>query len=145
MKVVRPTIAFEVVWFDNDMLELSLNASNAKFAGQTTFYVNLETPTAFAAHIEGFPRNSEDVREYEFGGTNLPGYGGARIRISCKDRSGHLLVHASIYSVPLSKTEVVQSATVQIEATPADVDAFVQQLKHLQARVGDMAVLPAAT
>ena len=36
-------LAIEVAWFDDDMPELSLRASNPEFAGQTTFHEKFMT------------------------------------------------------------------------------------------------------
>ncbi|MBW8876923.1 MAG: hypothetical protein JF614_18315 [Acidobacteria bacterium] len=140
-----PKFALEVVWFDQDMLELRLTASSAGFAGQANFYAALDEPAAFAAQLSGFPRSREDVREYEFGNTNLQGYGGANIRIACKDGSGHLVVQATIYMNAAGQPAVAESATVQLETVPASIDSFVEELQRMQVNVGQIAVLRDAT
>ena len=134
-------LAVEVVWFDEHMLELSLRASSPNFAGRATFYAGLDEPQRLAKHIDGFPRAADDTREYEFGGDNLPGYGGAKIRLSCKDGSGHLLVQVSVYATYGEPGRVAVSATVEFASVPAAIDSFVEDLHRMQVHVGDGATL----
>lgn len=136
-----PELAVEVVWFDEHMLELSLRASNPSFAGRATFYAGLDEAQQLAKQIEGFPRAVDDTREYEFGGDTLPGYGGAKIRLSCKDGSGHLLVQVSVYATSGKPGRVAESSTVEFASVPAAIDSFVEDLQRMQVRVGDMAIL----
>jgi hypothetical protein len=138
-------LALEVAWFDDDMLELKLSVFNAKFAGQANFYAGLDEPREFANVIEGFPRSVSDVREYEFGSTNMPGYGGAKIRFSCKDGSGHLVVQVSVHMNPTREKSAVESATVQLNAVPAAIDSFVDELRRMEVQVGEVAILHNAT
>jgi hypothetical protein len=134
------SLKLEVVWKDEHMQELRLSAANTNFAGQVSFYVSHDEPAVLAKHLEGFPNNEDDVREYELGGANLPGYGGARIRLYCKDWSGHLALQITIYKNPLDK-DCVESATVRLLSEPSAIDRFVDELKSMQANVGDVAAL----
>ncbi|WP_028604334.1 hypothetical protein [Ottowia thiooxydans] len=137
-----PKLAVEVVWFDDDMLELSLSACSAKFSGETSFYAALDEPAKFAQRIEGFPRAVDDTREYEFGGDGLHGYGGAKVRLSCKDGSGHLLVHVTVYEASNDQSRrATQCATVEFGSVPAAIDSFVEGLRRMQVQVGDVAAL----
>jgi hypothetical protein len=43
-------LKIEIIWRDDDMLELRLSASNADFAGQANFYAALDEPLSFAKH-----------------------------------------------------------------------------------------------
>jgi hypothetical protein len=134
--------AIQVVWFDDDMLELALRASNPRFAGQTTFYAALDEPERFAREIEGFPRSTDDTRVFEFGGADLPGHGGAKIRLSCSDGIGHLLVHVTLYDTFSGESgRIAGSASVGFASVPAAIDSFVESLRHMQVQVGDFAVL----
>ena len=134
-------LAVEVVWFDEHMLELSLRACSSNFAGQATFYAGLDEPQRFSKQIEGFPRTADDTREYEFGGADSPGYGGAKVRLSCKDGSGHLLVRVSVYETYGEPGRVTESATVEFASVPSAVDLFVEDLQRMQVQIGDMAIL----
>jgi hypothetical protein len=144
MSFSRPSLKIEVAWFDDDLLELQLSAVSADFSGRANFYAALNEPGAFAGHIAGFPKSSSDVKEYEFGGTNMPGYGGAKIRLFCRDGSGHLGVEVSIYKNRYGTQEVAESAMVELGAVPAEIDAFVLELQRMKLQVGETAVLQGA-
>lgn len=133
-------LTLELVWFDDDMLELRLRASNGRFAGEVNFYAALDEPSKFSAAIEGFPRSVSDVREYEFGSTDTPGYGTAKIRLRCKDRKGHLAAQVSIHANPMDEDSAAESASIQLEVLPAAIDLFVGELQSVKA-LGGTAVL----
>lgn len=144
MNPAKPALMLEIIWFDDDLLELRLRASNVEFAGQANFYAALDGPRDFANHLEGFPRTIGDVREYEFGSTNLPGYGGARVRFSCKN-GGHVAVQVAIHMNPMSEKDAAESANIRLATVPAAIDSFVSDLRHMQVQVGARAVLYHAT
>lgn len=135
----------EVIWFDDDLLELRATASNGQFYGQTTFYAALDEAKKFASAIAGFPTSIGDVREYEFGSTGLSGYGGAKIRLSCKDGRGHLTANISIHELSTNNDKNIQSAVVVLCSDPASIDTFVEELRRLQLTVGEKARLSNAT
>ena len=60
MNTDLPALKIEIVWFDDNMLELRLGISNAGFAGQAHFYAALNEPKIFAKSIEGFPKDMSD-------------------------------------------------------------------------------------
>jgi hypothetical protein len=135
-------LSVEVVWFDEHMLELALSARSAKFAGQTTFYAALDELERFAEHIERFPARADDSREYVFGGGTVSGYGGAKVRLTCKDGAGHLIVQATIYRTSDGgPVRVAESATLEFASVPSAVDSFVESLRHMRVQIGDMAIL----
>jgi hypothetical protein len=142
MNTVRG-LAIEVAWFDEHMLELRLSVSNGKFAGETSFYAALDEPKKFAARIEGFPNAANDSREHEFGGTGLSEYGGAKVRLACKDGSGHLTVRVDVVA-DLGPQLGVDSASVHFDALPAAIDRFVEELRNMGVEVGRTASLPYA-
>jgi hypothetical protein len=144
MSIVTPRLALEVTWFDDDMLELTLLARSATFSGQANFYAALDEPSKFADFIEGFPRDTDDRREYEFGST-MPGHGGARVWLFCRDRTGHLSIRVSVYMNPAEVGCAAESATVQLGTVPAAIDTFVEELRKMRVQVGEVAVLCDAT
>jgi hypothetical protein len=124
------------------MLELRLSAGNESFSGQVRSYAELDEPEKFAAVIEGFPRSPSDVREYSVGSAvTMTGYGGAKLRFSCKGGRGHVAVQVSVHSTPMDGNPFVESATVQIETVPSDVDSFVRSLRRMGCEVDAVAVL----
>jgi hypothetical protein len=141
MIVSRPSLKIEVIWLDDHMLELCLSISSADFAGRASFYAAFDEPARFAKHIEGFPSNTDDIREYEFGGAGMRDYCGAKVRLSCTDGSGHLVLQVTVHKNPDGLKAVAESATVQLHSVPAAVDVFVEDLRRMKAQVGEVAVL----
>jgi hypothetical protein len=138
-------LTLEVIWYDEDMLELRLSASNDNFRANTSFYAGLNAPQELANVIAGFPSSRGEKREIEFGGQNLRGYGGLALRLSSEDNLGHLLVTVSASATPLEVSRPVETATFSLPTTPADIDAFAQALNKMECQVGSTATLRAAT
>lgn len=134
-------LRLEIVWFDSDLLELELTVVGCGFSGRANFYAALDELKTFAQRIEGFPHSAQDVREYEFGNSTLPGYGGAKIRLSCRDGCGHLTLLAAVHMNPCGTDDVGQSASVRLNAVPAEIDRFVAELRGIPMEVGKTAVL----
>lgn len=103
------------------------------------------SPERFAALIEGFPQSPGDAREYEFGTTTMAGYGGAKLRLSCLGGRGHVAVQVTVHSNPVEGNTFAESAAVQIETVPSDVDSFVRSLRLMKHQAGAAAVLLRAT
>lgn len=141
MSILNYGLKIEVVWHDDEMSELRLSVSNAEFAGQANFYVDKDELASFAKHIQGFPESADDFREYEFGSTQLTNYGGAKIQLKCVDRIGHLVLQVTVYKILSNENEVRESATIQLHPEPAAIDAFVDELKLMQIKVGELAIL----
>ena len=145
MNMNPPALKIEVVWFDADLMELRLSAWNANFAGRANFYASFDEPASFAKHIEGFPTHRDDVREYQFGSANVPGWGGATVKLSCRDGSGHLLLRVTVHTNPDEAGEVAESATVHLHIVPAAIDEFVHGLRRMRAQVGETVELENAS
>jgi hypothetical protein len=138
-------LTLEVIWYDEDMLELQLSASNGNFSAQTSFYAGLDAPQELANHIAGFPTSLAETREFELGGQQLRGYGGLTMRLSSESNLGHLLVTLSASATPLKVRRPIETATFSLSTTPADIDTFTQSLQRMECRVGSAATLRATT
>jgi hypothetical protein len=138
MENCDPKLGIGVVWFDDDLVELSLEVRSPDFSGRTTFYAAHDEAATFASHIDGFPSSPDDTREYQFGQAELTGYGRATVRLSCLDNRGHLLVHVTVFH---RFGAIEESATVGLTSVPAAVDSFVAQLRMMELRIGEGAVL----
>jgi len=141
--VDKPGFEIEIVWADEHMLEIGLRAGSGSFSGRTSCYAALNEAEKFADHLAGFPRDLTDVREYEFGG-DLPGLlpGGASLRFKCADSSGHLTVTAEVWDK--SKRGGRESVSVHFSAVPAQIDAFVAELRSMEPYVESAAFLAAS-
>jgi hypothetical protein len=138
-------LRLEIVWYDEHMLRFQLSASNGNFSAQTSFYAALDAPQELANHIAGFPKSLAETREFEFGGQQLPGYGGLALRLSSEGNLGHLLVTLSACATPLEINRPIETSTFCLSTTPADIDTFTQALKRMECCVGAAATLRAAT
>jgi hypothetical protein len=141
--VDKPGFEVEIVWVDENMLEIGLRAGSGRFSGRTSCYAGLNEAEKFADHLAGFPQDLADVREYEFGG-DLPGLlpGGASLRFKCADSSGHLTVAVDVWDK--SRPGGRESVSVVFRSVPAQIDAFVAELRSMEPYVGSAAFLAAS-
>jgi hypothetical protein len=106
-KTMETGIQFSIVWSDEHLLELRIEASGGVFSGRADVYAHLGTSREFAATLNGFPIKPNDVRIIETG-TFDSEYAGAsqqgRIR---DDRVGHA-GRRRRWSVPI--TQVARKA-----------------------------------
>jgi hypothetical protein len=124
-------------WYDVDVLEISVSASNTAFSGSAFPYVSLDHLAEAAVILDGFPRDTSDTRELRFG-TPGEGFAGGFVRLifSCRDLSGHGVVEVEIESKNESQPEnswIQASQTSHffagVEANA--VDDFVKELRLL--------------
>lgn len=135
---------FEVIWRDNDVLELRASAFNGTFSGVTDVYEDIHGLSEIAAKIQGFPTNSSDFREVTLGafGPKCAG-GGISIRFYCADGSGHAYVESRIES-GADTAGVTQSTILVVPIEAAAVDSFVAELHQMDKTKAGVACLRAA-
>lgn len=138
-------IEISVRWCDEDLVELNIFASNGRFSGEVSAYASHNTATSFAAALQGFPSNGTDVRKFEIG-TFDPSFagGGARFEFGCLTSTGKAFVDVKLQS-DCRKVPRPESSSFGIEIQAAAVDLFVQELKQLAVRDGELASLRAAS
>ena len=92
----------EVIYKDNDLLELRVSAWNGAFGGTADVNMGIGELEATAAQLKGFPTHPADAREVMLGsfGPKTAG-GGASVRFYCIDRAGHARLESKIESDPL--------------------------------------------
>ena len=86
-------------WHDNDVVELTVTASNDRFGGQTNVYVGVGELADVSLLVKGFPSGPTDRREFVLGafGASFAG-GAARLRFRCRDLAGHAEVELEMES-----------------------------------------------
>ncbi len=126
------------------MIELRLSASSENFCGCANFYAGFSELSDFAELLAGFPTSAVDRRTVEFGAKDSPGLGGANIKFFCRDSSGHLVVEVAVLATPSGTQDLGQSAVVQIDTVPAEIDSFIEQLRGMRSQVGSTATLKSA-
>jgi hypothetical protein len=130
------------------VLELSISASNNTFTGGAFPYLAIGQLAELAATLDGFPTNSSDIRELEFGANGEGSAGGyVHLRFSCRDHAAHAIIETQIESknehrpeTPWSRAS--QSAHFFAAIEPSAVDGFVKELRQLNEQKTGTAWLP---
>jgi hypothetical protein len=83
-------IEFEVVWFDQDVIEYQVTCSNGAFRGATKMYLAHDDLSNAAEALSGFPSNIKDSRDVQLGALE-PKVAGGSVWMSfrCVDSVGH--------------------------------------------------------
>ena len=140
-------ISFAILWFDDEVIELSVRASNGRFAGTARLYAGREGLAEVASAFRGFPSSNADSRELVLG-TFDPACagGGVRLRLGCTDAAGHAAVEAELRTDPQA-SEVGQSERAQLVVVvePGAIDDFVAAVDRMPVEVGAVAHLRQAT
>jgi hypothetical protein len=143
---LKDGIQFEVVWFDQDVLECQLRCSNGRFSGVAEIYLSHDDLPKMAAALNGFPASAADSRNLELG-TFAPNHadGGVRMNFYCKDSVGHAAVDVKLRGDACSALGEVESVSLRIPLEAAAIDSFVAQIMAMKwAEVGAMASLDMA-
>lgn len=137
----EPGLELRVIWVDEALIELSVRASNGRFAARVELYVDAGRLAAFARALRGFPASSRDRRELELG-TFDPGWagGGVRLGLRCTDALGHAAMSVELRADPQYHGGA-ENAAFDVRVEPAAIDAFVAQLERLEPEVGACARL----
>jgi hypothetical protein len=123
----------EVVWWDEDMLELYVSARNGIFAGAAMFFAGFEQLDDFATALSGFPNDFRDTRQVVLGDSgelfgDAYNMGTCEAQFFCVGRLAQAWTEVKIKS----KTgDQVQQATLSFRVEAAAIDAFVAELRQL--------------
>jgi hypothetical protein len=122
----------DVIWQDQDLLEVRVSAWNGSFGGVTALYVGNGQLEEIAKVLSGFPKDPSDVREIDLGkfGREFAG-GAASMKFYCADKAGHAYLKSKIESDSES-AGVVQCAVISIPIEAAAVDSFVEALRQME-------------
>lgn len=137
-------IKVSVLWLDDELVELSISASNRRISGEVSAYADLDVFSRIAAALAGFPANAADVRQFEIG-TFDPSFagGGARIGFRCIDGAGHLCAEVQLRADSI-RVGFDESASFAVEVEAAAIDAFVNDLRNFGLEPGASVFLPSA-
>jgi hypothetical protein len=124
-------IQFEVIYADNDLMQIRVSAWNGAFGGAADVYAGIGQIEEFAGKLKGFPNGFSDTREVILGAFGPQSAGGAvNMLFYCADRACHAYVDSKIESGPDS-TGKVQFVTCSLPVEAAAVDSFVEELFRL--------------
>ena len=137
----NPGVFIEVIWLDDDVLELRVQASNGRFSATAELYAAHTEPAELAASISGFPKSTDDNREATLGtfDAKVAG-GGVQLRFRCTDLLGHAEVRLDVRQRVTNGPER-ESAAFSVRVEPAAVDEFVAALRRMRLQVGSSAEL----
>jgi len=123
---------FQLIWHDNDVLNLRVSAWNGAFGGVAEVYEAIGDLQAAAALLRGFPNSPADIREVVFGNFDRKfAAGGVRMRFHCIDGSGHAYVETTI-DAKYETGGTVQTVVLAMPVEAAAVDRFVEELQRLE-------------
>jgi hypothetical protein len=138
-------MSFEVIWFDQDLVEIIVRCSNGYFAGTAEIYVSREQLSELADALHGFPSSVSDIRNIELGTFN-PDHadGGLKMRVYCTNFSGNAGADIKLRGDRCKELGEVESVALRMRIEPSAIDSFVQQLKAMNATIGATAFLALA-
>src|SRR6266481_2168312 len=92
-------IEFQLIWHDNDVLNLRVSAWNGDFGGVAEIYEGVGDLHVAASNLRGFPNNPSDRREIVFGNFDRKrAAGGVSMRFHGVEGPRHANVDASVSS-----------------------------------------------
>lgn len=125
-------INFQLIWHDNDVLNLRVSAWNGSFGGIAEIYEGIGDLENAASNLHGFPRNPSDKREVTFGNFDRDcAAGGIKLRFHCVDGAGHAFVEATI-DAHYDTGGTIQNVVLAMPVEAAAVDEFVRELQRLE-------------
>lgn len=125
-------IKFELIWYDNDLLNLRVSAWNGGFGGVAEIYEAIGDLQTAAANLRGFPNNPGDQREIVFGNLDRKfAAGGVKLRFHCVDGAGHAYVEATM-DANYETGGTIQTVVLAMPVEAAAIDEFVHELQKLE-------------
>jgi len=142
MGINNPELSFETLYLDEDLLQIEVIASNGKYAGITTFYLNPnETELVeFAKKLLSFPQYIGQVVRHKFGFSQdelidlkKKGFKGVTsfvdLHFYCVDKLGHSALRINLIEESWSEQEDDRdNVSLELQFDPASLDVFVQEL-----------------
>jgi hypothetical protein len=141
---LSPGIEFEIMWFDNNIIELRVGGSNGRFTGSVDLFVGHDSLEMVTGVLRGFPETAEDCREFILGtfDPELAG-GGARFHWHCTDAVGRVAVDVTLRTDPRYLSNRSETAEFVVFVEPAAIDEFVDSVAYMPVAVGAIARLRA--
>jgi hypothetical protein len=140
MNETQAGIAVTYEWSDQDVIEVTVFASNGAFCGTSRLYVGHGRLSAMATELAGFPLNVNDERSITLGTFDPKcAGGGVTMSFKCTDRSGNACAE-----IVMRSDDDVQSVTLTVAVAPFAIDEFVKGLAAIESRRG-RAVMPSGT
>jgi len=135
-------IEFEVVWFDQDVIECHVTCSNGPFRGSSKMYLAHDELPKAAQALSGFPSNIKDSRDVQFGASepNSAG-GGILMSFRCVDSVGHAVVLVRLRADGCKGPGEPESVCMYIPVEAGSIDSFVAKAQSIDNTKGAKAYL----
>ena len=138
---MQASIEFQLIWHDNDVLNLRVSAWNGSFGGVADIYEAIGALETAASNLRGFPKSPSDKREVIFGNFHRNcAAGGIALRFHCVDGAGHAFVEATI-DANYETGGTIQNVVLAMPVEAAAVDEFVRELRQLEVEHSGSATL----
>ena len=138
---MAPILDLTAVWYDDDAIELRVEAATDAFRGATEAYFRPSDILRLTDFIASFPRNSRD--RFEF--TSCEGQPRSRLLFYCVDGAAHTAVRASLRRAVASNSRPEEEDSVQLEicGTGGHTATFADQLRRIvRQRSGRASLFP---
>jgi hypothetical protein len=135
-------IEFEVVWFDQDVVEYLVTCSNGPFRGATRMYLAHDDLSKTAQILSGFPSDIKDTRDVQLGAfePNVAG-GGIHMSFRCIDSVGHAVVLVSLRADGCKGPAEPESVCLYVPVEAGSIDSFVGKARTIDETQGAKAYL----
>jgi len=137
---LKSYLKLKIIWKDDDMFELEINASNNLYFGTTEVYDTSESLYEFAQTLVDFPKNEKQLI-YELG--NQDGYAFFSMRFYCIDGFGHIGVEIILEENKSTdyRKEAKSTSKFEIIVEPSAIDNFQKSLSTISKKQEGIAIL----
>lgn len=124
-------ISFEIVWQDDDLIQIGIVASNTRFSGFTKVYSSYDVLEEFANSIQGFPKKAEDRISFDF--CKQDSFSSASFNFYCISGVGNSAAWIRMEANETDSYRKGEQQNVQLEVRfeALEVDLFVRGLKSI--------------
>jgi hypothetical protein len=135
-------IEFEVVWFDQDVIEYRVTCANGSFSGSTKMYLTHSDLANAADTLSGFPSSIKDSRNIKLGAfeSGVAG-GGIEMDFRCIDSVGHAVAIIRLRADGCKGAGEPQSVCLYIPVEAGSIDSFVAKARSIEDTMGAKAYL----
>ncbi|MBO9594131.1 MAG: hypothetical protein J7599_14590 [Niabella sp.] len=139
-QIRKSFLKLQIIWKDNDMLELQVIASNTRYYGTTEVYDTSTSLFDFAQTLIGFPKDNNHLF-YETG--YKESYAFFSMKFYCIDNSGHAGVEINLEENVATefRPEEKHKLRLEIIVEPNAIDNFQKELVQLAKKQEGTAVL----
>jgi hypothetical protein len=128
------------IWFDDDLFELKVTASNIFFRGETEVYDQYDCISGFANELTDFPKGDK-ILFYEAG--DKESYAYFSMKYYPIDNAGHVGVEINLESKSANnyRKEEKNKVKLEIKVEPNAIDRFQKELFRLAKNKEGTAIL----